>query len=260
VTFQLNLRSTSIAFCPEMPHQRTTIAKILQCLGVSAVSSPVRDTVCAFKWSDATYSSLTDEEIKLLSEVSVYNARCNDISKQLVANCNARIFERALEVNPTTTLGPIVIKSNRNAAHDGRVAEGPLAVHDSAWTYSILVNNRDGNDVIDYRVPVFRGAIPFVYIKRRPVAQRFSNVNSSVALAMAADLFSPVEIGQLLAFTSRMNLDFGEIDVLRDFQSRQIWVVDVNNTPYGPPNGLLSDDHARALDHLCIAFEEAFLT
>ena len=44
----------------------------------------------------------------------------------------------------------------------------------------------------------------------------------------------------------KLGIDYGEFDVLRD-KDRRIYVVDANNTPYGPPNELSEGDCTRAL-------------
>ena len=49
------------------------------------------------------------------------------------------------------------------------------------------------------------------------------------------DCFSPDEIDKLLRFCAAMNLDYGELDVLRHKADGRIYVVDVNTTPDGHP-------------------------
>jgi len=77
-----------------------------------------------------------------------------------------------------------------------------------------------------------------VFIKPRPVADRFANHNARVNLAKPRDVFSADEIEKLSAFARAMGLDWGGLDVLRDGPSGRLYVVDVNKTDMGPPIAL----------------------
>jgi glutathione synthase/RimK-type ligase-like ATP-grasp enzyme len=101
--------------------------------------------------------------------------------------------------------------------------------------------------VLDHRVPVVGGEIPLVYLKRRPLRDRFSNTNLRVGLADAGEVFSAAERERLLAFCRAMGLDLGEIDVLRDAGDGRIYVVDVNRTAWGPPRSMRTADAVRAV-------------
>ena len=46
------------------------------------------------------------------------------------------------------------------------------------------------------------------------------------------------EIVLINKFCESFGLEYGEIDVVRDFSSGNIYILDVNKTPWGPPNGL----------------------
>ena len=254
-----SVQAPNIAFCPEPPHPGTSIVKIIDRLGLAVAAALDRRTVCAFKWCDATVSSLTENQIALFASVPIYNASCTDISKVKVSECHAVTFGRSLAVDPANYYGPMVCKSNRNAMHDGVVVHGPLSTLEEGKTYSRLINNIDRDEAIDYRVPVFRGAVPLVYVKRRPLSDRFGNENTSVELCKPPNLFSATEMAQIAEFALIIGMDFGELDVLRDMTTGQLSVVDANNTPYGPPNGLPLPDAAEAIKRLTIAFESAFL-
>ena len=248
-----------VAFYPDLPHPRTTIVKILEHLCLSYEAKLGLGAMCAFKWRDTTIYHL-DESVRLKFPAILFiNGRCADISKVTIARIYAEIFGWELSVNPLNFSGMMVCKSDRNAAHDGQVVQGPLAVTSPGKTYSILIDNSHQGEIIDYRVPVFGGVIPFVYIKRRPIEERFSNRNSSVALSDTTQLFAPNECELIKAFAKALGMDFGELDVLRDNRTGRLSIVDASNTPFGPPNGLSSDDSDLAITLLSKAFREAFL-
>jgi RimK-like ATP-grasp domain len=131
----------------------------------------------------------------------------------------------------------------------------PIAEADTALAYERLLDNRvDESTVLDLRVPVLGGEIPFVYRKHRAVGDRFGNSNLWVGLATAEEVFSGDERKLLLAFCRAMKLDLGELDVLRDAGNGRIYVVDVNPTAWGPPRPLRTAHALRAVRAYAAAF------
>lgn len=178
------------------------------------------------------------------------NAGADDESKRKVERVFAATFGYELAVDPTTHLGPCVAKSDRlNGAHDGRIVQGPILAPDLALSYQRLIDNRaDATTVLDLRVPIVGGAIPFVYRKYRPLTDRFSNANAVVRLARPDEVFSPAECLSLGTFAQAMGLELGgELDVLRDAGDGRIYVVDVNWTSWGPPRPINRRDAVYAV-------------
>jgi hypothetical protein len=252
-------KSDAVAFYPDLPHPRTTVLKILDHLEIRYITDLSGHCVCTFKWRDTTVYELDQKFLADFPNLTIHNRYCTDISKRNVAKIHWAVFGRHLSVNPRTFNGLIVCKSNRNAAHDAVVVEGPLKKVNSNRTYSILINNTDGSEVIDYRVPIIRDTMPLVYIKRRPIEARFSNKNTSVVLSTPSDLFSCVERKKIVAFATAIGMDFGELDILRDIQTGLLSIVDANNTPFGPPNNLSTQDTTTSISLLSSAFRTAFL-
>lgn len=164
----------------------------------------------------------------------VLNYKCDDISKSHVAEIFKRIFDYDLAVNPASHHGPMVRKSEHNGAHDGAIIQGP-AQAEPGWVYQRVIDNTEGDNVLDLRCPTIGGTIPHIYLKRRPAGQRFANMNASCELAKTEDWLSGDEQKKLAEFCAAMHLDWGGIDVLRDKADGRIYVVDVNKTDMGPP-------------------------
>jgi glutathione synthase/RimK-type ligase-like ATP-grasp enzyme len=123
--------------------------------------------------------------------------------------------------------------------------------------YQKKINNlTEDNEVVDMRVPMLGEKKPFVYIKKRPEEKRFSNENSKVHVADKESMFSEKEIKSIEKFRRLMGADLAEVDVLRDQGDGRIYIVDINNTPWGPPNGLSEAQKGRALRILSQAFME----
>jgi len=88
------------------------------------------------------------------------------------------------------------------------------------------------------RIPVICGKIPFAYKKYRPIETRFSNTNARAELVDKSAVISADEEAKILAFCRKQGVDYAELDVLRDNDTQKLYVVDVNPTPWGPPNHL----------------------
>jgi hypothetical protein len=142
--------------------------------------------------------------------------------------------------------------------HDGELVECPAAGTRCDVVYQKLINNCVGDEVLDIRVPVINGELPFVYLKHRSLRYRFSNRNARVAMASVDSVFTDDETARIKEFVEKLGLDFGELDVLRDVDDGMIYIVDVNNTPCGPPNRLAKADSARAIEILSKTFDTEF--
>ncbi|WGF89290.1 hypothetical protein [Marinivivus vitaminiproducens] len=178
------------------------------------------------------------------------NGRTGQDSKRTVEAVFASVFGYPLAIDPTTHCGPAVAKSDRdNGAHDGRVIDCPIAEADPGLAYEAVIDNRaDEATVVDYRVPVIGGEIPFVYVKRRPLSDRFANANAEVALTEPDAVFSRDEQAGLAEVCRRLALDLGvELDVLRDRTDGRIYVVDANPNAWGPPRPIAAADAVRAV-------------
>jgi hypothetical protein len=139
------------------------------------------------------------------------------------------------------------------------VIECPAATVDEEFIYQIVINNQiDATQVEDIRVPVFWGNVPFVYVKQRPLDARFLSKNNHVAMHRPESILSREELSGIREFCKKMPLDYGEIDVLRCRDTKRIYIVDVNNTPGGPANGLSWPNQIRAMHKLAKGFAENF--
>lgn len=249
----------TILFFPERPEKQFVSYKLCALLGYAITTNVNRRFDAALRHEDATF--FDPAVLRTIpgrpGDSGVINARLADISKHAVARAFADVFGYGLEVDPTEYRGRIVEKSNRNAAHDGRLLAGPVAPEtvrpDCVYQKAIDNTSEDGL-VLDYRLPVHGGRIPLVYLKYRPVETRFSNTNALVRLGSPSEAFSEAELERILSLAAAMGVDYGEFDVLRDKDGR-IYVVDINNTPNGPPNGLPVREAKRAMTLLAKSFD-----
>lgn len=242
-------------FAPDQPRPWYLIWAVCKFAGARIVSNPA-DADAAFFFEDATCSNPPDAALP--TRLRRVNFDCADVSKSRVAAVFESVFGYALAVDPATFTGAMVEKSEHNGAHDGRIVQGPCSARDGCVYQRVVDNARDDGVVEDLRCPTLFGAIDVMFIKRRPVASRFANMNSEVELSHADAHFSHDERTKLTAFAHAMKLDWGGLDVLRDRRDGRIYVVDANKTDMGPPTALSLLDQVRAARGLARSFNAAF--
>lgn len=248
-------RAPTVAFHPQRPSQYHVIRRICARLGyaITGRPDPRDDAVIAF--STETRWDPDPGLHRLAEERPVLNIGCTDISKRRVNEVFAESFGYELAVDPLTHTGPAVRKSDRNAVHDGEIVACPVATVPHDVVFQRVIDNRTGDGrVLDLRVVVIGGRVPLLYRRYRPEDRRFRSGNERAELATPREELTDDEVASLERFASTMGLDVGEMDVLRDAGDGRIYVVDVNTTPWGPPSGLVADDHEPALDRLAEAF------
>ncbi|MFN0152507.1 MAG: hypothetical protein ACKVU1_17535 [bacterium] len=256
-------RLKTIVVFPHFPSRRSSIYRIAGALGCYVTNRRSFGAARALVYWE--YLTFREEAAAARTRAEqlgcrIINAESLDISKRFVDEHFAAVFGYSTFVDPMTHTGPCVEKGDVNALHDGRVIDAPVAAPDPSKVYQIVIDNQhDARLVMDLRVPVFLGEIPFVFVKYRPLGERFKNTTVRTTLAETAEVFSSDERAKLAEFCALVKLEFGELDVLRDRRSGRIYVVDVNNTPQSPPANCSKADHARAVRALAAAFERAFL-
>ena len=249
------------------------IEKILLVCGLTPQQfDPRRKYDICLNWQDLTRSvvdtrdyvrrSFSKTRAQTIEDPCVeLNFDCNDISKTVMGRINRDVFGYDLDIDPLEFMGRAVCKSDDNATHDGRIMDCPIKKSDlqTGVVYNVLVDNTDGDFVVDLRVIYIKGLVDFFYEKRRPLGERFSNTNSIVSMRELRDEFSDSEVRAIEKFCVLLGADYGELDVLRDKKTRRVYIVDFAKTPFGPPNGLPKAMIAEAVERMGIAFVENVL-
>jgi hypothetical protein len=179
----------------------------------------------------------------------VINDTHMDCRKRNVQAVFEKVSGRSLGVDPLAYEGIAVVKSDRNAEHDGMLVRLPVSAARDGFVYQRLIDNVVGDSfVFDIRLPLFRGVIPLAYIKLRPREFRFDPaINHTVTLVLPSEVLNTDEIELCRAFAAEIGMEYGELDVLRDRTDGQIYIVDANNTPAGPSKVLAWPKRADAL-------------
>jgi hypothetical protein len=250
-----------IACTPDAPYPHSMLRRIASHLGLEIHTRPtVHDRLVLFwKDGDSTVREPSSELLDLAQTRRVLNIGSRDISKTTIAKAFEEAFGYPLLVDPLSYNGVVVEKPERNASHAGRLVTSPTKPR-RGYCYQLLIGNElDQGVVQDIRVPVIGSTIPVLYLKLRPKEDRFSNVNMWVELADVSDVLRHDESRRLLRVAALLGIDYCEIDCVRDRESGRLYAVDVNTTPWGPPNHLPARQSEQVIQHLAATFSNEFL-
>jgi hypothetical protein len=255
-----NRRSRRILALPDKPVPQSALYKIAHRLGYRFVGDENERADVIIAWEDCTIRRADARLDRLAATSRVINVRAANISKQRVAEVFGRVFGYALKVDPRSSSGPILRKSDNNARHDGTILTAPVEP-EPGYVYQRLINNAVDGLYENMRVPVFGSSIAYCLVQRCAPEYRFTLDEGNARLEEADSVFTPEELAQLTLFCREMGVDYGELDVLRNADDGRVYVVDVNTTPFGPVNRRLDDSwwfdrlSWHSLTRLCNAFE-----
>lgn len=250
-------RPPAVYVWPEMPSKRSALFKMTRALGWELTNRPRRQALFGIRFEDITHKQSLQIPEEFGTHLRWWNIRCNDISKLAVERHHADAFGYGMAVDPLTHTGRMVCKSDLNAMHDGQIMEGPLREEEllpSAVYQRVIDNTDEQGRYFDFRVVYIRGTLPVVYQKFKDPAQRFTNETVHVDL-LDHHPFSPDECDAMVALATNMGVDYAEFDALRDRSSGQLFVVDINPTPWGPPAQLAPASQAIAIQKMAHALQ-----
>lgn len=236
---------------------RSVLGQVLEALRVTVTTDYDAHYDLAFAWS----LPLKAAHRNAARNVPIINDTHFDCAKANLSASHQSVFGYNADVDPLTHVGPCVAKSDsQNGVHDGRIVCCPVARKEPDKVYQAIIHNElNERFVEDIRVPIVGTEVPFVYLKYRPIKSRFSNENAYVMLTSACQVFTDEEVHLITRLAEEIGLEYGELDVLRDRLSGRLFVVDANNTPFGPPNHISPDERHMAVILLAEAFHRQFV-
>lgn len=249
--------SVAILSYPCYPRAFHSLYRIAGANGYALTTDLQQKTALAVYFEDTTCISDPTRLKQLPPNARMINERCLDIRKSTVDKIHQQIFGYSVSVDPTRYNKPYVKKTEENSMHTYSILEKP-EIPQQGYVYQQVINNEEGNDVRDIRVPVFGTIAAFCFLKYRPIPQRFGNSTRS-AIVTTKSVLSDEECRNIERYCQAIGLEFGELDVLRDRDSGKIYIVDVNKTPDSPLESLTKADFQRALELMAAAFHQAFI-
>ncbi len=254
------VKDKTVLFYPGLPKNRSALGKIFKVLNYTITNNPNDKFDFAVHWDDQTYKHGDPVLENLKNSTFLLNSDCTDISKEKVEQVFEECYGYSTAVDPLTFRGKCVLKSNLNAFHDGTIIECPIKEKEPDKFYQRVINNYSKPDEVeDIRIPVIGGKIPYILYKHRPANLRFASYNTRARIAKTEDVFTKDEVDKIIDFTKRMNLDYGELDMLHDRNDNRYYIIDVNNTPGGAPACLTDAQRAELYYMMSKAFKEAFI-
>jgi hypothetical protein len=253
-------RTRRILFYPEYPHKKTVLFKICREAGYHITTRPDRPCDLAIAWENVTWRKEYPELDRIAEHQRVLNLTCRDISKSHLGEVFDRIFGYPLTVDPTTFAGECVKKNDRNASKSGEIVHCPIGEREEGFAYHKLVRSDCGDGLLEeIRVPVIDAEIPMVFIKHKAADDRFRTNWLDVTEMVTEEVFSEEEITLIGDFCRAFDLDYGEIDVLRDIGDGRIYIVDANSTPWGPPRDMPERHRRDIVRRQTVLFARRFL-
>ena len=110
------------------------------------------------------------------------------------------------------------------------------------------------------RVVWINGILPHLYLKFKHEDERFTNLTAEVKLATVSDWLAPQEIEHISNLMELHQTEAAELDVLRDADDGRIYVVDINPTPWGPPEQLDRTHAQTAIHQMAKKLRQAVVT
>lgn len=241
----------SILVYPHYPSRGSTIYKVGNQLGYNVTNKPDKNIQFAVYWEYLTFREEYQYLEQLAADKPVINLYSRDISKVHVDAVHQEVFGYCTIVDPLTYQGKMVKKNDINAKHDGQIIDAPVQAVEAGYIYQILIDNTYSDHlVMDIRVPVVGEVLDFAYIKLREISERFKNTTINTQLESIHQLLSDKELDQINTFCKKLNLEYGELDILRNKDDQKIYIVDINNTPQGPPANTSKKDAQIALNKM----------
>lgn len=218
---------------------------------------PQRLPIAAFTFEYTTAKGEKTGLLPLVGKCPVFNYNLASIDKVVIDNLHLEVFGYATQVDWQDDQGVAVLKNRINAKHDGHIVELPLesAPKPEFICQRLIDNTTSDGYVLDYRVAVLNDELVLVYRKKRRIEERFTNATRHAELAEINKLFTVEEQLRIRTFCKELHLDYGELDILRDNNSGRIYIVDVNDTPQGPPKGISRKEGQLAVDMLGTALK-----
>lgn len=229
-----------IYFGPTCPRQQDySIVAMIHYLGYSVVKSASEEFDFAYLWQDATKLTPSAEMWEIAKYKPVLNLYCQDISKRKVEQVWQQVCGYNSLLDPSLYHGKVLKKFDENGKGGGEVIDCPISPNeiDAACVYQALIQTSEAGQQVEYRLPYIMGRMPLVFevLKDDPeqVAERRiqNQFKRSITPRASEEVFSELELAQIMRFCQKLGFDIGELDILRCRQTQRMFIIDANTTP-----------------------------
>lgn len=164
--------------------------------------------------------------------ISEYNPSClvnrgaYDVSKKRVMSAWEDVTGLAFEIDTSMYKGIAVEKSNDQYTHDGRIVECPIKPRKGKVYQRFIDSSINDTQFSEYRV-FYHWCVDFVIEKIKDKSDQWGWKGVDAIFHEPMDVFTKKEITDIEGFCKKMDIQFTELDVMRDYTG--IYVIDVNN-------------------------------
>ena len=266
ITVEKNLIPLKVYIYGNYPHfQKSTTYFMLRKAGVEMSNKLNGKYDVGIYWDPRMDINKQTPKLKQNGKkIKLINLFLVDTAKGFVAESFENHFGYGYKVDPTTFKGYCISKHNGNGTKSCFFLKCPIEANDIFKDHSYqqiidYTDKKDPNTLYELRIPIVGGIIPCVLFKTRNRGLRFTSKNRSIQIVNPLKYLTEEECHKIITYCRYIGLEMGEIDVLRSHEDGQIYIIDVNNTSWWPPNKLGDVDRNIVLNLMWNAFLESFL-
>jgi hypothetical protein len=266
ITVEKNLTPLKVYIYGNYPHfQKSTTYYMLRKAGVEISNKLIGKYDVGIYWDPRMDINKQTPKLKQNGKkIKLINLFLVDTAKGFVAESFENHFGYGYKVDPSTFKGYCISKHNGNGTKSCFFLKCPIDVNDifKDHSYQQIIDYTDKNDpntLYELRIPIVGGIIPCILFKTRNRGLRFTSKNRSIQIVNPLKYLTEQECHKIITYCRYIGLEMGEIDVLRSHEDGRIYIIDVNNTSWWPPNKLGDVDRNIVLNLIWNAFLESFL-
>lgn len=266
IVVEKNLTPLKVYIYGNYPHfQKSTTYFMLRKAGVQMSNKLNGEYNVGIYWDPRMDINKQTPKLKQNGKkIKLINLFLVDTAKGFVADSFETHFGYGYKVDPTTFNGYCISKHNGNGTKSCFFLKCPIEANDifKDHSYQQIIDYTDKKDpdtLYELRIPIVGGIIPCVLFKTRNRGLRFTSKNRSIHIVSPLKYLTEQECNKIITYCRYIGLEMGEIDVLRSYEDGQIYIIDVNNTSWWPPNKLGDVDRNIVLNLMWNAFLESFL-
>lgn len=266
ITVEKNLTPLKVYVYGNYPHfQKSTTYFMLRKVGVQMSNKLNGKYDVGIYWDPRMDINKQTPKLKQNGKkIKLINLFLVDTAKGFVAESFETHFGYGYKVDPTTFKGYCISKHNGNGTKSCFFLKCPIDANDifKDHSYQQIIDYTDKKDpdtLYELRIPIVGGIIPCVLFKTRNRGLRFTSKNRSIQIVNPLKYLTEQECNKIITYCRYIGLEMGEIDVLRSHEDGRIYIIDVNNTSWWPPNKLGDIDRNIVLNLIWNAFLESFI-
>jgi len=235
-----------ILFYPEFPFRGYKLARMCYASNYNITSNIKKSCDIAIFWQDRTFKTPDQKIFELAKKQKVINIDFLDISKEKVDRVFTRIFGYSSFINPLSYSGKALKKSNENALKDCTIIECPIKNTEPGYVYQKFYNNEIKPGILEeFRFIIINNKTSYIYARHYGPDDLFIGLQAKYIHCNPQEHFSKDELLKIDQLIKEFNLDYGELDVMRDQDDQKLYVIDVNTTPGQSPSSHNDDQTTR---------------